>query len=267
MNKQACVYLTSYFGNKLPPFYIGSSYVEKVKNGYCGTVTSAKYKNIWHAELKNNPELFKTRIIKVFSCRKAASEYEEMIQRKLNVVNSSLYINMGYASKNFTDPEIKPWNYGLTIDSDPRIAAYAKKCSKTKRNNPAQWKRSDEHLSALKNRMILDNPSKREDVKEKLRVAVSGENNAMFGVRGEMHPRFGIKHTDEAKAKMRESILNRQPMSHDELIAYKEKQRLRSSLAKWFWNPETGKTSFSIPGSEPAGFVLGRGPRKRKIPD
>jgi hypothetical protein len=33
-----CVYLTCYRGNKLPPFYIGYSTIEKVKDGYKGTV-------------------------------------------------------------------------------------------------------------------------------------------------------------------------------------------------------------------------------------
>jgi hypothetical protein len=38
-----CVYITFYKGNKLPPFYIGSTSVEKINNDYNGSVGSQKY--------------------------------------------------------------------------------------------------------------------------------------------------------------------------------------------------------------------------------
>ncbi len=58
-----CTYLTTYSGNKLPLFYIGSSSVERVNNGYHGSVKSKAYSTIWKSELKHNPHLFKTRIL------------------------------------------------------------------------------------------------------------------------------------------------------------------------------------------------------------
>lgn len=94
------VYLTTYFGNKLPIYYIGSSSVSKIENGYHGTVTSKKYKSIWLSELKINPNLFKTKIIRTYKTRKEASEVEFRLQKALGVVRSSMYINMATASVN-----------------------------------------------------------------------------------------------------------------------------------------------------------------------
>jgi len=93
-----CVYLTVYKGNKLPPFYIGSSSVAKVQNGYCGSVSSKKFKAVWQLELKNNPHLFKTKPISNYTTRKEALEVERRLQIKLNVVRSSLYINQAVAA-------------------------------------------------------------------------------------------------------------------------------------------------------------------------
>ena len=95
-----CVYLTVYSGNLLPPFYIGSSSVKKVTNGYHGTVKSKKYKNLYHKELKDYPHLFKTHIISVFNKRQEALEKENILQRKLKVIESPLYFNEAYA-RNF----------------------------------------------------------------------------------------------------------------------------------------------------------------------
>ena len=58
-----CTYLTVYSGNKLPPFYIGSSSIDIINNGYRGSVSSKEYKQIWKTELKNNSHLFKIMII------------------------------------------------------------------------------------------------------------------------------------------------------------------------------------------------------------
>lgn len=104
-----CVYLTIYRGNKLPPFYIGSSSVKKVENGYHGSVESKTYKNTWKEEIRLNPSLFRTIIIFTSEHRKLCYEKEEFIQRKLNVLNNPLYTNLCYANSKFdsTNPEIR----------------------------------------------------------------------------------------------------------------------------------------------------------------
>lgn len=95
-----CVYLTIYKGNKLPPFYIGSTSIERVKSGYRGSVKSKKYKKIFEKEIYLNPQLFKTIIIASYYSRKKAQYKEKIFHEKLNVVKSDMYINMSIA-KNF----------------------------------------------------------------------------------------------------------------------------------------------------------------------
>lgn len=95
-----CTYLTVYYGNKLPTFYIGSTTENKINSGYRGTVTSKKYKQIWKKELKENPHLFKTFIVSKHKTRKECLEKELFFQKKLSVVKSELYINLSYAQPN-----------------------------------------------------------------------------------------------------------------------------------------------------------------------
>lgn len=88
-----CVYLTIYRGNKLPPFYIGSTSVDKINNGYRGSVRSRQYQFIWKEEIKNNSDLFKTVIISLHDTRKEASDKEAKLQSVVNAHLNPLYIN------------------------------------------------------------------------------------------------------------------------------------------------------------------------------
>ena len=93
-----CTYLTCYEGDKLPPFYIGSSSVDRVLTGYRGTVTSKRYKAIWKQELRDNPELFDTVIVQRFHTRMEALAHEYELQIRNNVVRSELFINQAVAA-------------------------------------------------------------------------------------------------------------------------------------------------------------------------
>jgi len=95
---QYCTYLTVYKGNKMPPFYIGSTSVDNVADGYHGTVLSAKYKSVWREELKENSHLFKTKVVSIHNDRQEALDKENALQRFLNVTKSDLYINQALAS-------------------------------------------------------------------------------------------------------------------------------------------------------------------------
>ena len=95
-----CTYLTVYSASKLPPFYIGSTSLKNISNGYRGSVTSKKYKTLWKDELKNNPHLFQTKIISNHNTRKEATAKELSLQKSLKVVESLMYINMAYATPN-----------------------------------------------------------------------------------------------------------------------------------------------------------------------
>lgn len=88
-----CTYLTFYYGNKLPPFYIGYSTVNKINKGYKGSVSSKKYKNIWKKELKENLNLFKTKIISYHLTKEEAIKKEIYLQKKMNVLKNDMYIN------------------------------------------------------------------------------------------------------------------------------------------------------------------------------
>ncbi len=105
-----CVYLTIYRGKKLPPFYIGSTYIDNIrKNNYHGSVTSKKYKEIYNKELKDNPDLFKTIILRSTLTRKFAAVIEFYLQKKNKAVGNNFFINMGYAAPgNFYS-----WNEGI----------------------------------------------------------------------------------------------------------------------------------------------------------
>lgn len=92
-------YLTIYSGDKLPPFYIGSSFIENVlENNYHGSVSSLKYKSIYDLELIENPELFDTIILSEFKTRKEATANELYWQRRHKVVENPLFFNMAYAT-------------------------------------------------------------------------------------------------------------------------------------------------------------------------
>lgn len=96
-----CVYVTFYRGNKLPPFYIGSSSVARINKGYNGTVRSKSYESVWVKERKENPHLFVTRILTQHTSRDEALLKEAKFQKTLNSTNNPLYINQSIARRGF----------------------------------------------------------------------------------------------------------------------------------------------------------------------
>ncbi|UYM28709.1 homing endonuclease [Serratia phage vB_SspM_LC53] len=91
-------YLTIYTGEKLPPFYIGSTSLKKFNLGYHGTVTSKKYKDAYKEELSQNPELFDTCIIDEFDTREEATACELHYQKLHDAVKNENFFNMSYAA-------------------------------------------------------------------------------------------------------------------------------------------------------------------------
>ena len=136
-NEIACVYLTIYGGNKLPPFYIGSAWKKNLDKGYRGSVNSIKYKEIWRAEIKTNPQLFTTKIISTLASREEAYKRENEIQRKLNVDTNDLYINQyiqGVTHTKETRNKISRTNTGRVKPMESRI-----KHSKTATGAKKPW--------------------------------------------------------------------------------------------------------------------------------
>lgn len=96
-----CTYITFYSGNKLPPFYIGWSSIENIEAGYKGSVSSMKYKKIWENEIKDNPGLFKTKILTTHNSKAEAKKREWLFLRKFKVHKNPLYINMAIQGESF----------------------------------------------------------------------------------------------------------------------------------------------------------------------
>lgn len=118
------LYFTTYLGEKLPPFYIGSTTFKRLANGYHGSVTSDKYGSIWKQELKENPQLFITYPIPDQTAETASEilELEVIWQKMFNVVEDPDFINQCYAKGGFCN----------TKES-------AAKAMETRRNNGQTW--------------------------------------------------------------------------------------------------------------------------------
>lgn len=105
------VYLTEYFGDKLPRWYIGSTFKENViKNGYNGSHRSKKWRDIYNQEQKDNKHLFKTHIMYECYDRSVAIDIEYKFQVLSNCLSRDDYMNMSYAGgdfgkRNLTTPE------------------------------------------------------------------------------------------------------------------------------------------------------------------
>lgn len=154
-NNIYCVYLTIYRGSKLPPFYIGSSSIKKIKSGYHGSVSSREYKNIWLEELKENPNLFQTKIISTHNTREEAVEKENYFHHKLNVVKNSLYTNKWYAVPNgFNGYDSRGKNNPMYGKSRPDSS------ERMKTNNPIHNKKSQQKILEAKARKYKEGTHK-----------------------------------------------------------------------------------------------------------
>ena len=92
-----CVYVTTYSGKLLPKYYVGSTSLKRLKEGYRGSVSSFEYSRIWNDELISNPELFDVEIISKHKTRKNALKAELNFQIKNDVVDSEEWINKSLA--------------------------------------------------------------------------------------------------------------------------------------------------------------------------
>jgi hypothetical protein len=194
-----CTYLTIYSGIKMPMFYIGRSNVERVQNGYRGSVSSKLYKQTWLEELEQNPQLFKTKILTTHANQKEAAEQEEYFHKKLQVHKNPLYINQATGAGTFhADIRGKknPW-YGKSRsgEQNPMYGRTHKESSRKKMSASGKGKHSQ---------------PKTEEFKQAARDRQLGKT---------YEERFGIEYAEQIKKKLRGRVFT------DE-----HKQNLRNNL-------------------------------------
>lgn len=216
-----CVYLTVYKGNLLPPFYIGSTSIDKIENGYRGSVGSKQYKEIWKSEIKYNSQLFKTHIIKIFNDRKAAADYEGYIQRLLHVQYNPLYINMAQWHNGHL-------NYIHSEESKRKISLKAKN-----QIGPMLGKKHTEQTKLKMKAKASKYWKGRKRSKESITQAVeTRKRNNSYGTF------LGKKHTDATKAKIKSK---KQGSKHSE-----ESKQKMSDSHKGIFHSEESKQKISI---------------------
>jgi len=192
-----CVYITVYLGNRLPPLYIGSSSINRILKGYRGTVKSKKYKSVWDEELTINPDLFFTRVVSIFETRQEATLDELRLQQLNDVVKSPHFINEAFATVNgfFTMTKSGKDNpmFGRkhSVESRKKMSTNAIARDLSGTNNPMFGKPGPK--SMLGRNHTIESRQKMSGKRD----AVTGPNNAMFGLVGEKHPAFGFKHSDD----------------------------------------------------------------------
>ncbi len=130
-----CVYLTLYKGKLLPPFYIGSTYVDNIiMSGYRGSVNSKVYKDIFKQELKDNPHLFRIKIISYHKTAHEARQTEFDMLTHFRAHRSPLFINLNIRGKEFGGVKGSKW-------SDERKAKLSKAKTGVKRGpQTPEWK-------------------------------------------------------------------------------------------------------------------------------
>ncbi len=177
-----CTYLTTYCGNLLPPFYIGSTSVSNVLAGYRGSVKSKLFRRIWESEIHNNHHLFKTRIITYHLKRQEAIEKEFYFHKHFNVVKNPLYINQSFASPNgYFGRSMNGKNnpmYGI----EPKIKGIG-------HTKATREKISIASKGRYKGKTYEDRVGKEkaENWKRKMSESRRGNNNVNFNKKGENH--------------------------------------------------------------------------------
>lgn len=188
-------YLIKYNGDKLPPFYIGSTSLKNLINGYRGSITSKKYGKIFKDELKNNFELFDYEIISEHKCRIEALNAELKKQIELDVVNSDEYFNESLASVNGmfgrdVKGELNPM-FGKTHSKE------TKEKIRVKRGVEKRYDVTDKHKE------IIRNTHKGKLVSEYTKKLIS-ENKKGKNC-GIDNPMYGKHHSNKARRKISEA--------------------------------------------------------------
>nr|CAI3971128.1 homing endonuclease [Ochrobactrum phage ORM_20] len=184
-----CTYLTIYKGEKMPSFYIGYAKVSAIEKGYRGSVSSKSYKNLWDKEIKENPHLFRVKILEIFNTWKEAHYKEIELLEHFDVRNSSLFINKGI------------FKYHLKVGKGVHHPFYGKMSGKDNKFYGRTHSKETRERWSLK-RKGKNNPffgkEHSEETKSRWSEIRRGKNL------GKDNPNFGKKGTEEKAAKLKE---------------------------------------------------------------
>jgi hypothetical protein len=189
------VYLIIYNGDKLPPYYIGSTNTKKIKEGYLGSICSKKWKEIYKSEILNNKHLFNIKILSNHDNRYDALCEEYRTQKELNVVNSEYYFNESFASVNgYFGRDVSGKNnpmYGRTGEVICKNINTGEKI----RVKEGEFNENDHFVGHTKgNIFVIDN--------EKISITKISTEEFNTNRHKYTHLSEGFKHTDETKTKL-----------------------------------------------------------------
>jgi hypothetical protein len=285
-----CTYLTIYSGNKLPPFYIGYTTISNIKyRNYRGSVTSKMYKDIWKAELKDNPNLFRTIILQEHNNKKEAQDRELFLQRFFNVVHNPLYINRAITGHSDNTGMItindgkKSWKI-YKGDSLPKNCHYGltekQRLKRIGLGKGVKKKYTEDGMRRKKLFFSGDScPAKRKDVREKISNTVKNlwKNGAYndrkdYDKTGHNNPFYNKKHRPETNEINRQKHIgrvavidkdgNKFSVSREELLSRDD--LVGVNKGKSFYT--NGTTNILLLKSDviPEGFIKGRTLKCRK---
>lgn len=207
MSKIYCTYLTIYSGNKLPPFYIGYKNLKTLEKGYHGTVTSQMYKTIWEDELKNNPHLFKTKILTMHKNRDEAKLKETYFQKAFQVNKNPMYINRHISGETF-----------INTKNSKETREKLSKAMKGKKHTDETRKKQSERKQGKNNHMYGKTHSK--EAKDKISKIHKGKKltlehyNSMRNYMLTSNPFKGKTHTDDVRKLISEANKGRIPITN-----------------------------------------------------
>lgn len=194
-------------------FYIGSRYSRDSHPNQLWTkyFTSSKAVKTFRQEF-GEPDVIEIR--KIFNSGKEAHNYEIKLLQRIGAVKDDRFLNLNDI-KNWRNPGGKPaWNRGVPMPNEQK-----ERQSRAMKGKPG-WSKGIPRTEEEKEKIRIKRKDQiiTEETKRKISLAMSGENNPMFGKKhtegalikmrghdqsGENNGMFGKKHSEETKEKMK----------------------------------------------------------------
>lgn len=176
-----CVYVVTYSGDKLPPFYVGYTRTKRLlKENYHGSIRSKKWKDIWRTELELFPTLFRRKIIRTFSTREEASGFEREFLSHFDAKNNSLFYNLSNGlgdkgcAKGFKHSEEQKRKWSIERKFHIVTKETRQKISKSKMGHPV----SSETREKLRKAHLGSKKPKSLETREKLSKSNKGQTRS-----------------------------------------------------------------------------------------